>query len=75
MFIMNKKHIHCDNCNTVTETKFASYPMKRYGQTYLMEGLAEVCPNCNGTYFDGKTVTDFENKIIQQIKDSQKIAA
>ncbi len=73
--IPSSSETFCDDCNTLTEIKFVKYPMKRYGKVFSLECYAKVCPNCDAKIFDGKTITDFENKIIQQIKDAQKIAA
>jgi YgiT-type zinc finger domain-containing protein len=57
------KHIHCDNCNTLTETKTGDVEIIRLGQTHTIKNLIiEICPNCFEKYIDGKDAKKFENQ-------------
>jgi YgiT-type zinc finger domain-containing protein len=62
------KHIHCDNCNTLTETKVSDVEIVRLGQTHIVKNLKiEICPNCSEKYIDGKDAKKFENQFRENL--------
>jgi hypothetical protein len=57
------KHIHCDNCNNLTETKISDVEIVRLGQTHTLKNIViEICPNCFEKYIAGKDAKKFENQ-------------
>ena len=61
------KHLECEYCDGVTETKSVSRTFKRFGQDFRFENIkAEVCPKCGEIYFDGKILKEIEEKIRRQ---------
>ncbi len=57
------KHIHCDNCNSLTETKISDVEIIRLRQIHIVKNLTlEICPNCFEKYIDGKDAKKFENQ-------------
>ena len=61
------KHLECEYCDGVTETKSVSRTFKRFGQDFRFENIeAEVCPKCGEIYFDGQTLKEIEEKIRRQ---------
>ena len=58
-------NIHCDNCNTLTETKrLDNVKFKRFGQEFIANDMpAEVCPNCGEIYYHGLEFTAMEKEI------------
>jgi uncharacterized Zn finger protein len=63
---MKTKHIHCDECGNLTETRFVSKQMKRRGKFYKFDSNAEVCPNCGNVYFNMHEALEFEKFVKQQ---------
>ncbi len=62
------KHLECEFCDGITETKSVSRTFKRFGREFQFENIeAEVCPNCGEIYFDGKTLKEIEEKIRRQV--------
>ena len=61
------KHLECEYCDGVTETKSVSRTFKRFGQEFRFENIeAEVCPKCGEIYFDGQTLKEIEEKIRRE---------
>ena len=61
------KHLECEYCDGVTETKSVSRTFKRFGQDFRFENIeAEVCPKCGEIYFDGQMLKEIEEKIRRQ---------
>jgi hypothetical protein len=71
---MKTNHINCDECGTLTETKFVSKKIFRRGKYYNFESNAEVCPNCDNKYFDMHTTLEFEKSIKEQEKKELQVA-
>ncbi|HRH44239.1 MAG TPA: hypothetical protein PKY82_21580 [Pyrinomonadaceae bacterium] len=65
------KHIHCDKCSTMTETKMMTRKIPRLGKMYEITFNGEVCPNCDNAYIPGKFVQEFE----KSLKKKELIAA
>lgn len=61
------KHLECEFCDGVTETKSVNRTFKRFGREFDFENIeAEVCPKCGEIYFDGKMLKEIEEKIRRQ---------
>jgi YgiT-type zinc finger domain-containing protein len=61
------KHLHCDFCNTLTETKTVSLEKTRAGRNFTFETKAEVCPNCHAKYYDGAKLIQIEKSMKKQL--------
>ena len=62
------KHIDCDICGTMTETKIQDITLPRLGKTYLLQdAILEVCPNCGERYIPGKTVEQFKKLVKESL--------
>jgi YgiT-type zinc finger domain-containing protein len=63
-----KKHLHCDFCDGITQTKIIDYTLKRFGREFLLKDIkAEVCPNCDNAYLPGPTLKEAEAKIKKEM--------
>ncbi|MGI8555850.1 MAG: YgiT-type zinc finger protein [Pyrinomonadaceae bacterium] len=63
------KHIHCDNCNFLTETKTTTLEVPRFGKIYELHDVqAEICPNCGATYISARAAKDFEDSFQKSVQ-------
>ena len=62
------KHIHCDNCGTLTETKLNDIELFCYGTTWkFSQVVTEMCPACGEIYLPSATLDKCEKKIEREL--------
>jgi YgiT-type zinc finger domain-containing protein len=61
------KHLDCDFCNNLTETKTVLLKKTRAGRNFTFETKAEVCPNCHAKYYDGAKLLQIEKSMKKQL--------
>lgn len=62
------KHIHCDECWTLTETKPNNIRIFRYGKVFeVADAVTEMCPNCGEIYVPASTFDKAEKQIDKEI--------
>lgn len=58
------KHIDCDICGTLTETKLNEIKVFRYGKVFqVADAVTETCPNCGEIYVPAETFKKAEKQI------------
>jgi YgiT-type zinc finger domain-containing protein len=65
--------IHCDNCNTLTETVFRNNLRLTYlGQSFYLDNVeSQTCPNCDNFYLSESTL----QKSYKIIEHQQELVA
>jgi hypothetical protein len=67
--------IHCDNCDTLTETGFRQIRLYRFGKDFYLDDVkTKTCPNCDNFYLSAKTIDEC-NSLIQQRRERELVAA
>ena len=62
------KHIDCDNCGTLTETKLNKIRVFRYGKVFqIADAVTEMCPNCGEIYVPASTLDKAEEQIDRKL--------
>ena len=62
------KHLHCDNCNTLTQTVLREIRLNRYGKDFYFPNTeTETCPNCDNFYLNRKTINKCEQLIESEL--------
>ena len=62
------KHIHCDNCWTLTETKLNDIELFCYGRNFqFSQVVTEMCPACGEIYVPSATLDECQQLIEKEI--------
>jgi len=61
------RHLNCDFCDTLTETKTVSLKKTRAGKKFTFDVKAEVCPRCKMKYYDGAKLLQIEKSMKKQL--------
>lgn len=61
-------HIHCDECDTLTETSLSDIKLNRFGRDFKFNSVeTEVCPNCQEIYVPYETLKKCNSLIENQL--------
>ena len=64
---MKERHLNCEFCGTLTETKIVELKATRDGREFVSQIEAEVCPNCKEEYYEGESLLQFEEMIEKSL--------
>jgi hypothetical protein len=60
----------CDNCDTLTETRFGRIRLNRFQQDYYFDDVeTKTCPNCDSFYLSDATL----NKCYKIIEEQREL--
>lgn len=62
------KNIHCDKCDTLTETKLNKIKVFRFGKVFQVADVeTEMCPNCGEIYVSASALKKAEKQVEKNL--------